>query len=169
MSKSNSTPDTPLILTLTATVSRSDFERFAADHTGPADIVGSFNARLNEVFGSGPEVLTTIQVRDYETTDTPTPATAPMLNEFYEREARERSINAEHLARKARKAVKRSRKALLAYFNKDFQLEDFVDRCFEGEAARVQTKMMRDLQELANTLRYVREQANYTPERREDG
>lgn len=164
MSKKPTTTDTPLILTLTATVSAEDYKRFAADHTGPADIASSFNARLNEVFGSGPEVLTTVRVKDVEATATPTPGTAPLLAEFYKREARERSVNAERLARKARKAVKRARRALGAYINGDEGLAEYVSGCYEGHPADGMDAAQKALRELENTLRYIREQAPYAPE-----
>lgn len=79
MSENKSTTET-LILTLTATVNAADYAAFAADHTGPADIASSFNARLNEVFGSGPEVLTTVSVKTVETTSTLTPSTVHLVH-----------------------------------------------------------------------------------------
>jgi hypothetical protein len=162
----NKSTDTPLILTLTGTVSAKDYKRFAADHTGPADIADSFETRLSEVFGSGPEVLTTVRVKTVETTATPTPATAPLLNEFYEREAAERSVNAERLAKKARKAVRRARRALGAYINGDEGLAEYVSSCYEGYPADGMEEAQKGLLELENTLRYIREQAPYDPARR---
>lgn len=55
-----------LTLTITATVDAADYETFLQDHSGPEDIASSFDARLDEVFGSGPEVLTTVRVQSVE-------------------------------------------------------------------------------------------------------
>lgn len=52
-----------LTLTITATVDAEDYARFLQDHSGAADVADSFDARLGEVFGSGPEVLTTVRVQ----------------------------------------------------------------------------------------------------------
>lgn len=58
-----------LTLTITATVDADDFRVFLEDHADLADVADSFNARLNEVFGSGPEVLTTVRVQSVQTTE----------------------------------------------------------------------------------------------------
>lgn len=50
-------------LTITATVEAADFAAFLADHQDMADVADSFDARLEEVFGRGPEVLTTVRVQ----------------------------------------------------------------------------------------------------------
>lgn len=52
-----------LRLTVHATVEAEDFAAFLKDHENLADVADSFNARLNEVFGSGPEVLVTVRVQ----------------------------------------------------------------------------------------------------------
>jgi hypothetical protein len=52
-----------LILTIHATVDEADFQNFMQDHKDMADMADSFDARLNEVFSSGPEVLTTVRVQ----------------------------------------------------------------------------------------------------------
>lgn len=51
-----------LNLTIIATVELDDFEPFYADQPLPADLADSFNARLNEVYGAGQEVLTSVRV-----------------------------------------------------------------------------------------------------------
>jgi hypothetical protein len=53
-------------LTINCTVDEDDFAAFQQDHTDLEDTAGSFDARLNEVFGNGPEVLTTVRVSSIE-------------------------------------------------------------------------------------------------------
>jgi hypothetical protein len=53
-------------LTIHATVDADDFRAFESDHTDLRDVADSFDARLNEVFSAGPEVLTTVRVQSIE-------------------------------------------------------------------------------------------------------
>jgi hypothetical protein len=50
-------------ITITLTVDADDWKQFRDAHTGEADLRDSFNARLDEVYSSGPELLTTIDVQ----------------------------------------------------------------------------------------------------------
>lgn len=58
-----------LTLTISAEVDAEDFRTFLEDHANLEDVADSFNARLNEVFGSGPEVLTSVRVQSVQTTE----------------------------------------------------------------------------------------------------
>lgn len=53
----------PQRLTITATVDAADFAAFLTDHRDMEDVADSFDARLDEVFSRGPEVLTTVRVQ----------------------------------------------------------------------------------------------------------
>lgn len=58
-----------LTITITATVDADEFETYRKEHKDMADVADSFDARLSEVYGSGPEILTTVQVQKVEIID----------------------------------------------------------------------------------------------------
>lgn len=147
------------ILTLTATVSAKDYAAFLADNSEPEGVASSFDARLNEVFGSGPEVLTTVRVKAIEVSgeldyDPTGPLYVKGVRAFVP--PRNRAIvKAQKRAKQARKALKRAKRALVKFYDADNLLEDYVDACYEGEAVRIVNKSIQHMRELENTLIYV--------------
>lgn len=55
-----------LTLTLTCTVDAEDWEAFKAGTPDPAELLGCFEARLDEIYGDDGSVLTTVHAEKVE-------------------------------------------------------------------------------------------------------
>lgn len=73
-------------------------------------------------------------------------------------------FKAQRKVEKALKAVKRAKKAMVAYYDGDTGLENYVDNCFEGEAVRILNQQIQHLQELWGVLTYIEHHAPYNPD-----